>query len=99
MVAAITTTADSPSPVDADHTGDLATASDLSDIATPTTITPSSTRSSSRTRPRVVPHYKPEEIECWGHRGASANLPENTCVLGCWRPHLPLGAVADYGSD
>ncbi|WWC72093.1 uncharacterized protein I206_106053 [Kwoniella pini CBS 10737] len=25
-----------------------------------------------------IPFRKPKEIECWGHRGASAHLPENT---------------------
>nr|XP_018260788.1 glycerophosphoryl diester phosphodiesterase [Kwoniella dejecticola CBS 10117]OBR82946.1 glycerophosphoryl diester phosphodiesterase [Kwoniella dejecticola CBS 10117] len=28
--------------------------------------------------PTPIPHRKPGEIECWGHRGASAHLPENT---------------------
>ncbi|BEI82731.1 hypothetical protein CcaverHIS002_0305990 [Cutaneotrichosporon cavernicola] len=38
-----------------------------------------------------TPFYEPKDIECWGHRGASAFLPENT--LASFRAAIKEGAV------
>ncbi|GMK56412.1 hypothetical protein CspeluHIS016_0302520 [Cutaneotrichosporon spelunceum] len=38
-----------------------------------------------------TPFYQPKDVECWGHRGASAFLPENT--LASFRAAIKEGAV------
>lgn len=81
ITSTVTETAESVT--EADHTARLTLATGHNDpthTAQSDTDTTTKTTSKSPT-PRVVPHYKPEEIECWGHRGASAHLPENTYVL------------------
>lgn len=32
-------------------------------------------------KPTPTPFRVPKDVECWGHRGASAFLPENTWVV------------------
>ncbi|GFZ48797.1 hypothetical protein JCM24511_06546 [Saitozyma sp. JCM 24511] len=40
--------------------------------------------------PKPIPMREPKDIECWGHRGASAHLPENT--LASFRAAIAEGA-------
>jgi len=40
--------------------------------------------------PKPIPKREPKDIECWGHRGASAHLPENT--LASFRAAILEGA-------
>lgn len=57
-----------------------------------TTTTGALSLSTAKSTGKVVPKYEPKEIECWGHRGASAHLPENT--LASFRAAILEGANA-----
>lgn len=43
------------------------------------TATPSAAfEAGARANVRKIPKRQAKDVECWGHRGASAHLPENT---------------------
>lgn len=89
-VATMTSTEPPSDPVEAAHKGH----GRLSFSASQQTHADLSASGKVAPKAKVVPHYEPKEIECWGHRGASAHLPENTyapCSLFpfmAWPCHL-----------
>ena len=48
------------------------------------------TRAGKDVKPMPTLFRQPKDVECWGHRGASAHLPENT--------YVPLDPSSHFGT-